>query len=148
VSNVLPVFALGRGTGALTLTPQTPNATTGVLTAGSSQSLLGSFKTFKVMQSNTLEDVSATSSRARNNMALDSGAKVEIGGIMLVTTNYAETLPQTNDYFAASCTRAGETITIFGIVESFTSEITGKGAISWTLSLAEIDIQTTNPIFT
>lgn len=140
-------FLLGRNASALTITAQTPNATTGVLTAGTAMSIIGQYKTFKMPQSNSLEDVSATSARARNMMITDSGVKCEIGGIVLITSSPAETLVQTNDYLSVILTRGDKVITVFGIVESFTFEIGGKGQITWTLSLAEIDISATNPTY-
>lgn len=140
-------FVLGRNVSAMTITSQTPNATTGVLTAGTAQSIVGQYKTFKLPQSNSLEDVSASSARARNMMITDTGTKCEIGGITLIGTNVVEIMIQTIDYVSVVLTRGTNVITVFGIVESFTSEITGKGQVTWTLSLGEIDISSQNPTF-
>lgn len=153
MSNVLRNFALGRGVGALAITPQTPNATTGTLTAGTASSILGQFKTWKMTQTNTLEDVSPTSARARNNMILDSGTKLEISGILFASdsaaspTNPTTPLVNANDYLAVACTRGGMSVTVYGIVEEYTEEVKDKGSLPFTLTLAEIDIQTTNPVF-
>jgi len=145
-------FALGRGVGVLSITSQSPNASTGVLTAGTAKSILGQFKTWKMTQSNSVEDVSATSARAKNNMILDSGTRVEISGILFAadngtTTNPAAPMVNAYDYISVACTRAGLSVTIYGVVLEYTEEVKDKGSVPFTLSLGEIDINGTNPAF-
>ncbi len=145
-------FALGRGTGALTITSQTPNASTGVLTGGTAKSLLGQFKTWKMEQTNSTEDVSPTSARSRNEMITDSGTVVNITGILFAadngtTTNPANVMVQSFDYISVACQRGGLTCTIFGVVKEYTEEIKDKGSVPFTLSLGVIDINGTNPAY-
>jgi hypothetical protein len=153
MSSTLRNFALGRGVGALTITPQTPNSTTGVLSAGTASSILGQFKTWKPTQSNTLEEISPTSSKARNNMILDSGVKLTVTGILFAndsaasSTNPAVPLVNSYDYLAVACTRGGMSVTVYGLVEEYEEEVKDKGSVTFSLTLGEIDIQSANPVY-
>lgn len=144
-------FLLGRGLSQMTITPQSV-AADGTLTDGTAGSLLATFKTFSFTQDNNTEEVSASSSKRQNMIIVDGGTSINFTGLLFSNdsvgspVNVARAQVQNADYIKAIWNSGGIVFRCFGIVDKYEEEVSGKGAVTYSLSLSPVDIGSANPL--
>jgi hypothetical protein len=150
-------FLNAGGSGVCTLAGCTLSSIS-TLSPGTARNLLGSIETFEFNSENATEEISATPSRAQNEMILSTGTSLEASGIwqqgdsVAAPTVWANALAQNFDVLQfivligqSQLGAAGITNTFYGVVKSLRTAVEGKGKVRWTLSLGPIDTGTANP---
>lgn len=150
----IPNFQLGRNWATCTIQALTV-AANGTITTASASSILTQIKSCRNTYKNTLQEVSATTSRRENNVVESSANTVELVGWLIANDSVATpTNLLTNyvnlgyDYFGYILKYAGVTYTGMGILESYEDGVQNKGGQEFTMSLNYIDPGTTNPAVT
>lgn len=150
----LPLWAVGRHVTAYTLTPQSVNATSGVLAdvSASAQTIYGHMRDCEVEQNVTLENISSMDSLAENNIPIEFGTSYRITELekSAGTNKLAYLVNSGYNFFKAALTRGGQSWTGYAVISNYRMSAQ-KNGVAATFELRPVQVvdtaTTANPIY-
>lgn len=153
MAQLVPNIQLGRQVSACVLTPQSVSADGTLTDATGGGSVLATVTDIRKHSANNLEEVSPMSQRLQNYAIVDSASAYTFEGILLANdtystpTNLARVLAYGADYIKLVFSRtSGLVETFYGVISSY-DEQWRKGAVRFSLTIAMVNPNTTNPTY-
>lgn len=144
----VPLWAIGKHVTSIVLTPQTVNATTGVLTDSTPvASLFGHLKNIELDSHVTSENISAMNSTAENQVPLEYGTTIRMeeleksAGTNLLASQVF-TAASIGTYVKYQITRGGQSWTGYGLVADYKMSASKQG-VNGTAEIRPIQINNT-----
>lgn len=148
----IPLWLRGRdipGGGTFTITPQSVNASTGVLSnAASATSMVGHWDDVAIDSTPETEEISSADATRQNDVILKERTEITITEILKrAGTNILAAAFTGYDYFYVTLTRGGQTWGFYGLRGAYNESIskgksTGRGVFTM------VDPATGNPTYT
>jgi hypothetical protein len=149
----IPLWLLGRHLTAVTLIPQTVNATTGVLSAGTTQTLTVVTKSITIRREPQSEDIRPVNSSVVNNVNHSDDSTLDLTillrqGVGAIARNQIEDAIAASDYFQANFTSGAKAWSGYFTRGTSTDGVTNYGANEASITLRQIDVGSANPTYT
>lgn len=144
----IPLWAIGRNVTACTLTPQTVNPTTGVLTDTTPvASFFGHLQSLDIESDVELNNLSSMDRPQKNFVPIEFGTRVRISEfVKSAGPNLAMRAFMTGTYYKYVIARGGQSFTGYGVIASCRMSAT-KPTIIEELVLEPIDVGSGNPVY-
>jgi len=144
----LPLWAIGKHITAFTLTPQSQNTSTGVLSDTTPvATMYGHMQECEVESRNTLENISAMDRPVENNVIIERGTVYRITELeKSAGTNLLAQAGYGADVFKLVLTRGAQSWTGYAVAGNYRMSAV-KARVTGTFQLEPVDIGAANPVY-